>query len=352
MAGNSRNSSFELLRIICMFFVVILHIINSHYHEEPFGEHVYFLSRLLKSFSICAVTTFVLISGYFGINSNIRKGIKYLGMVFFYSVVPIILYYIMGGETKVISFRQDFLFLLPVLTKRYWFATAYFTLFLLAPYYNRIFEVISVKESSRLMSLLLILFIVWPTICYAINGGQLVTDAGLGIVHLSIVYLLGRYLAIHYSVLDKYSSMKWLLLYVISCCSLFLVHLLMTRILGFEFESFFSYNTIFVLVCAVCLFASFRKLKIHSTIINYVASSSFSVYLFHTNPKVWGYVCNDILNFSSNSSQSFYCIVLMVLPVVFYLCSMVIEALRRTLFCHFEDRVIRKVEAFSLGRGK
>lgn len=325
-----------------MLFVVILHIINIHYHEEQFGNQTYFISRLLKSFSISAVTTFVLISGYFGIRFNVRKCVKYLGMVFFYSVMP--LFFLGGVMGETFSFRQDILYFFPVLTKRYWFATAYFALYLLAPYYNCVFENRSFKDSLRLMVLILGLFVVWPTICYTINGGQLVSDGGLGIVHLSVVYLWGRFLSLHQCFLDKYTGKVWLFLYCICSLVLFVTHLIMTKILGFEFESFFSYHTVFVLVNATCLFAAFRKFEIKSRLINYIAGISFCVYLFHCQPWIWNFVIIDILAFSHESRPSYYYIVLLVLPLLFYLSSIIIEVVRRFVFGRYEEWLAKKVE--------
>ena len=74
---NERNSSYELLRILCMLFVVGGHLIGkgmqiTYDNTLLGGGEDYTLSTLFYCFCTVAVSTFILISGYFGINFNWR----------------------------------------------------------------------------------------------------------------------------------------------------------------------------------------------------------------------------------------------------------------------------------------
>ena len=97
---NERNSSYELLRILCMLFVVGGHLIGkgmqiTYDNTLLGGGEDYTLSRLLYCFCTVAVSTFILISGYFGINFNWRKILKIWFSVLFFSWV-IVIYKIIG----------------------------------------------------------------------------------------------------------------------------------------------------------------------------------------------------------------------------------------------------------------
>lgn len=75
---KERNSNIELLRIVLALAVIIL-----HYNNSDIGGALsvsrgmnYNLLVILESFSICAVNTFVLISGYYLCNSGKRETVK------------------------------------------------------------------------------------------------------------------------------------------------------------------------------------------------------------------------------------------------------------------------------------
>lgn len=69
---KNRNSNLELLRIVCMLFIICHHWIvfildNCGYHV-PLGDTKQdYTSVFLNSFFIIGVNCYVLISGYFGI---------------------------------------------------------------------------------------------------------------------------------------------------------------------------------------------------------------------------------------------------------------------------------------------
>lgn len=83
--SSSRASNIELLRIITMFGVIIL-----HYNNESIGgafKYVapsslnYYVLDFLESVFICAVDLFVLITGYYMINTQKRSIIKPLKLI-------------------------------------------------------------------------------------------------------------------------------------------------------------------------------------------------------------------------------------------------------------------------------
>ena len=76
---NTRNSSFELLRIVAMLFIVFYHLVTYYLYEIPNPEFAQFFTALLPTLHI-GVILFMLISGYFGIKST-WKGLISLLMV-------------------------------------------------------------------------------------------------------------------------------------------------------------------------------------------------------------------------------------------------------------------------------
>lgn len=67
MDTTIRKSNIELLRIICMLFIIWGHLTNQYSVNEPILGITYLETHLIKSFTTVAVNVFILISGYFSI---------------------------------------------------------------------------------------------------------------------------------------------------------------------------------------------------------------------------------------------------------------------------------------------
>lgn len=99
---SSRNSSIELLRIICMLFVVAQHVIvfgiKPEWRADGFlGGSDYVLSHALFGLFVTAVDVFVLISGWFAIKWHPRKLVSMWIMVLFWSWIMAALRLSSGG---------------------------------------------------------------------------------------------------------------------------------------------------------------------------------------------------------------------------------------------------------------
>lgn len=167
-AGNQRNSSIELLRIISMIMIVACHFAT----HGGFSFNTQFLSapRLWWNFiemgGNLGVDVFVLISGYFLVVSksgglNLRKILKFWGQVFIYSVAIYIVFCIVG--------KTDFEFIscvkaiFPITFGSWWFASTYFVLYLMHPFINKLLQKLDKKTYKALVVMLLITWCVIPT---------------------------------------------------------------------------------------------------------------------------------------------------------------------------------------------
>lgn len=80
--SKTRNASFELLRIICMFMIVLYHLFIKLDYSAVSTSALY--SSLLFPLHV-AVICFVLISGYFGIRLSFKKLSAFYVQVLFYN---------------------------------------------------------------------------------------------------------------------------------------------------------------------------------------------------------------------------------------------------------------------------
>lgn len=324
----TRQSNFELLRILCALFIIAGHIIMIHDTGEMMSSS-WLISEGLRPLFMCAVNAFVLISGYFGIKLKAKKMWQMNDMVTFYSVMLFIVACLWGGHS--LNIRRDILFLAPVLTKQYWFITVYFALCLLSPVLNLIVEKADKAFLRRSIWVGTCLFVGVPTLAYLLNFGAVTEDAGYGIVNFSLLYIIGRYIRL-YNPFENVSSAKWLLIFIGSSLGCGLFQILYSNLLGFSFTSFLSYNTIFCFVASVAIFCYFQKITVPSNqTINWLSSFCLCSYVIHLHPYIFKLIFDDILKVPSLEGWS-YIITVFLLPIGVYVACIIVEVIRRFIF--------------------
>ncbi len=329
-----RFSNIELLRILCMLMIIGGHTIGAHkttYDLSSFDE----VAKLpILSVTNVAVDTFVIISGYFGIKMKLKKLAKLEMQVIFYSVALFFTAILLGWHT--LNIKADIAVFMPILTKRYWFITCYFVLYIISPLLNEWAESLSKQRFGRLLIAGALLVYVWPTYSYLLNTNQFISDAGFGIVNFSYLYMLGRFIKTHY--IEKYTTVFYWGGYFFDVTLLFACHYSLSWIFGFEFTSFYCYNTIFIFVGAVFLFMAFKNMSFSSRIVNWLAKPCLAVYLIHFNGYIWHNACRIIDIPSYHGIQLI--VVVLLIPVVIYLVCVVIEFCRIRLFGKLENYIV------------
>ena len=121
----------ELLRLLLMFMIIMLHALGKGHLLNNIGEDLTLNGAIawgLEALSLCAVNTFILLSGYYLINSKFRLGrlIELIAEMIFYSLGAFLVCFLLGVD---IHEEINTYFLLhtvfPVHMNLYWFLTAY-----------------------------------------------------------------------------------------------------------------------------------------------------------------------------------------------------------------------------------
>lgn len=112
--------------------------------------------------------------------------------------------------------------------------------------------------------------------------------------------------------------------------------------MGFYFNTYISYDTIFCLLGAVCLFLWFRELNIQSQCINRIAGYSFAAFIIHMSP-FYGDIIWKMATQISEKSFAGYLFVMTIVPFLIYSLSMCLEFMRKKLFGRIENIVIAKI---------
>lgn len=283
MVKKQRNSNIEVFRIIATFMVILLHALGwsralqiMEYPHIP----VYWG---LEAISIVAVNVFVLISGYYMVESKFKANNIFkigIGGVWIYSIIFGMISLKLSGEA--ILPAQVIKIIFPLITKKFWFINSYLTLYILSPILNKTINSISKKMHTYLIIVMFILFSVRTTI-FPMTWSQ-DSSGGMGIITFVMIYFMAAWFRKYYEV--KNHVKIWWGVYILCAVMLVLSKVVMIEIGASTYSTkFYMYNSPIVIVESISLFLVFLNRKSiserRSNLINKIAQHSFSCYIIH-----------------------------------------------------------------------
>lgn len=330
---KERLSNIELLRVIAMFLVLLVHadffslgLVTPLEIRQSFLDATFRV--LFEAISISCVDIFVLISGWFGIHASIKGGCKFLFQCFFFLCLIYVIT-LLVGMSKVNLETIKYLF---VATKWNWFIKAYLLLYILSPVLNAFVE----QASKRQFATILLLFYAFQFFygwIFASSTGYIAD--GYSISSFIGLYLLARFVKLHGVQIKKMSVFNCLLIYIGICCLVTVLYVVPSlfnidiTIVGGRFLSYISPSTI---VCSLLMIVAFSKLHIQSEFINYVARSSFAVFLLHTNPNILSYYKDLFVMLHNHLSVGTFWIVSFVVMVGIFAIGIILDQIRIALW--------------------
>ena len=270
--ADSRQSNFELLRLLCIFGIVSMHTYGAFYSTATGFNLVY--GVLINSLFNTGVSLFMLISGYFGVKSSFKKFLKLYLEVLFYSVLSSIATSLVTGNWNVKGLIKGFL---PLSTNQYWFITSYILILISSKYINQIPEKLKKKDFENLLLLMFFVFSVVPTVVqYHVMG-----DGGKGFANMLLMYFVGRYIRLYWN--EEPRNLKKTIAIGSSVILLgFILNLTLTMVRSGKgvYAPFARDCSCIIIIASVAIFMAFKKIRIRSNVINQIAKHVVSVYLF------------------------------------------------------------------------
>lgn len=342
-AVKQRNAGIDLLRVVAVFYVIVLHIIRQGGLLKAVAEggYQYLVCVALSIVCLCATNIFGLISGYVGYTEDERpiKFKNYLNLwleVAFYNILLTLLTLWLRPE---VMGQNDLVWMfLPVLRGNYWYFTAYTGLFLFIPLLNTAVRHTSNKTLLQLLACIVFLFCPLETLF-----SSFLTHCGYSFVWLMILYLIGAIL----KKTNLGSRLHPLAAGAGIAVLAFCVFLLTKRrryieigVFGFDSVIFEFYVLPLHLLSAILYIILFSKLKIGPVagkLIAFAAPGAFSAYIINCQKHVWnGYMKDHFISWAGSSPVGVAARVLLT-AAVFVSVSLVADYFRRLLF-----RVFRK----------
>jgi surface polysaccharide O-acyltransferase-like enzyme len=303
---TERQSNFELLRIIAMVLIIIHHITyhvvlkqlefgphNIYAFGEMFNNFTYYKRLSLLEYNLAfgkiGNFLFIILSGYFLIDKKdidiIKQGKKLLSQVIYMIFVLLLASFIYTkfntGFTGATVFSN--------INTQWWFVGYYFVVILAGKLFlNKFLNKLSNKEY---LSFLLILF----AVCQLSFSRDIIEKVvSSTFVYGIFVYSLGGYIK-KYNPFKDVKSTVFVLSIILSFVLMTLsyrnqvqrdIALALFNKMPNYYQTFTNYSeySIIVLIIGLSLFELFRRMNIkYSKVINYIASTTFMIYLFHDN---------------------------------------------------------------------
>lgn len=289
---KKRNYGIDLLRLVSMFFVVLLH--SLLFGKALQGEGDFFeVAWFMEAAAFCAVDIFGIISGYVGFRDKkkefkIKPIVTIWGLGLFYSVLILaaVAIFNSGIVTKAVAIEN----MTPVFHNTYWYLTAYIFLLLMMPMLNAWVRELSKKQCAKLVWIILIL-----TALLSVKDLLSVGD-GYSAIWLAILYLLGACMKKS----DFLAGVKkrWLVLGIVACSVIVWgvkmlaiggvikgsIPIALSKIAAY---SYLAPAVVFMAVLYVKLFSSFEfKNRTAIKVIEWTAPCAFSIFLLNSHPLI------------------------------------------------------------------
>lgn len=343
-----RNSNLEILRIVSMLLIIMHHYV-VHGQFELNNTIISSNKIILEIISLggkLGVNCFILITGYFMINSKIsfKKILKIIFEVWFYSICI----FLVASLTQIIDFDIKLLIkvMIPIIFNSNWFALVYIVLYIFIPYINMLINNLDKKQHFKLCLIFVCIFSIIPTF----------TTANIeysNITWFVMLYCIAAYIRKYP---NKYTeNVKENILYTCIIIAFLIFSVAEFNILGLFIPQIAKHITYFgkinsfpLLILSVTMFLVFKNIKVkNNKFVNLIATSTFGVYLIHDNMFMRNYLWVKVLK-NNTYIESPYLILHLIFSTiaVFIVCTLIDQIRIHIIENKIVDKLIDKMYNF------
>ena len=338
--SKERIIGLDILKILSCLGITMLHFLGYTNVLSSFTTLHYnkIFAYIFNIFVRTSVNLFIMISGYFLVKSRFRyrRLLLIWGETFIYSI----LFFLIGAVFKLETISISLLVkaCLPILSRHYWFATAYLVLYCLTPFINKLVCALDKKEYTILVCGSAILYSAWTTFFWFSEGALI--GGHTGILWVIYMYTLGGYFRMYPPKIRK----RTLLIGVI-----FMVGVLVAyqyakeRISLLSNFAFLQENSFFVLLLSTSMFLLFKDVKSSKLyvrrIITILSSGSFGVYLIQENCMIREWLWKNVVRSNVMVDKWYLFPVFLLVAVVLFAIGLLISNVYKIVFQIIEDKV-------------
>jgi len=360
-----RNSSFEILRIILMFLIILSHIKyhtkslphlkNNNYHKLI--NNKYILLRIISNYGKFGDIVFIMISGYFSLK---RIKFHYIKFILIASETYTYHYLLLYISNKLKYIYKDIKYFetdkisqyFPLISSTgHWFTQHYLLILIFMPFINTGLLNLTHKQYKILVILILIFYCLikaFINICNISSKLFSVTQ----FLKLLMPYIIGGYIRIYDS--------KYLLFWKISGILFFILTIIFEILfdnLAIKYNEFLwiiiqnelslQLYSIFPILSSIGIICLFKDFKIYNKIINFISASVLGIYLIHANKNIAPFIYNSIFKTNDYIGEYFFFKYFLKAIIIFVLC-LLIDIIRRFTIGFFIEIILKKIKFFTI----
>jgi surface polysaccharide O-acyltransferase-like enzyme len=335
---TKRQTNFELLKILSALLIVSFHCV---YHGGFTYTGTFSASQwLLKEFWLfgqLGVNLFMMISGYFMINSKFQKTklFKLVFLVYFYHILSCTVAWLSGNldGNQISDFLSALLF--PVTRRTYWYVTVYLMIYLLSPFINRFVKALTQKAFATLLMITFVLWSLLPTL----SGWAIGVERDLyyynRFIWCVVVYLWGAYIRLYSLSVTKNKRSSLLLASVSFLLASLAIPAIMicNALFGLSVEPayFWHPNTVLTLLTSIGMFG----FALHTNGPNWkwipvLSSTSLGIYLLHDG-KLRNFIWQRVFPNAQHQDSPFLILYILFAILAIFLCGIIVDLLRQLL---------------------
>ena len=355
---NIRNSSFELLRIILMIFIISSHVMfhtkslpkldEKNFKKIICGKYIFL--RIISNYGQLGDIIFIMITGYFSIK---RLNFHYIKYILIATETYTYHYLFLYISNKLKDIYKDVELFKPKKGSAYfplisslghWFTQHYLLLLIFMPFINTGLLSLNHKQYKTLVILILIFYNIIKAII-TINKISTNVFSVTQLLKLLLPYIIGAYIRI-----ADLKHIFWKFLGIF-CFILSILFEIIFDKLAINYNSYYfilinkeisvGISSILIFLTSFGIICLFKDIEFHSKIINFISGSVLGIYLIHANKNIAPFIFNVWLKTKDyNEDYYFFYKYFGKVFIVFIIC-LIIDIIRRYTIGLFIEFVIK-----------
>lgn len=324
---KNRSSNIELLRIVCMFFIVLHHFMaHTVYHDAILGNAIFLntdiVPMMLNAFLVVGVNCFLLISGYFSIQFSWKGFLNlYLLMAFYVVVADFAHLSIVGGSIGKSLFLYAFF---PFTYGGLWFMTCYLILYCLSPLLNKAIDGLQKRDYMLVLGLLIFMNVYFGFFRHSLY----INSDGCTVAQCILMYMLAGYMKKFLSIETILSWRRYSMIVYIVCSIVVGLFAICIKKWGLSGIRSFQYNNPLIISASIGFFLVFLSFEFKNRFVNYIAGSAVAAYLLQDCALVSADYYGIVADFCSRYSGLFQLGWIFLISLAFFAFAIMFDKIR------------------------